>query len=890
MVHQNTLVHDQPACPAEEAPSASPDDGGPLQETTNGQVSKTVKQRAQVFHGPLSVCECQGCLEDAKKEAEKRFDNHDFAFNYIKKLENLVSKLQLENDDDDDNHAVSDKVYRGGRMRRRSSVDSTHMPFEIGRFGGRSESSAARVGPKEAVLIDGSEDPADHQGPKVEIKRLKKSFNQYGDPKIERDRATPNALNSVDLSKEYLLSVFREFDRKRNYWRRSVEIRSPQFIELLRLLAVSTVDIPAPDDMLRLREPLMLLFHTRSKLVEWLKSTELDSRTDVDVRAQQHTRLILSFLENEYQDVVKIQDQLEACDASSIITYEHAWLLYAPGTVVFSKENGEYEAFVVESVRGCQRHQPSYNNRFSHSTLEITCWSINYDGEIFGRVWSTHYIAPFEGGKEISSLDLIPEDFILDKEFVRKSLVERGSQFWALQGQCFREYTGEVWSSHMNEDPIRVMVDHLSYQRRMNWPIEIDRKRGPANAQSKNWRENRFSRGRAGRESYGYPRHPTPPRPLRPHRMIRAQGDDMDYSPERNNNQDQHEEAYERVDCDRPPQDVNAFFKRYDAMAVKTVPDEMVKLLCPQLVHGYCLRDKVWKKLNVTQLRPVNFRKNAWERLVLDEEYKDIVQAMVSSYVDKTAGIDDLIAGKGAGLVTLLHGPPGTGKTLTAECVAESFGKPLYQVTCGEIGTHSSMLEERLGEIFEDAVTWGAILVLDEADIFLQERDYESLERNALVSIFLRTLEYFNGIMFLTTNRVGTFDQAFQSRIHITLGLPILDQPRRTEVWTIFLQELAKSQNLSPGQLAGLQSQAASTWSRQAINGRQIRNSVRTALLVAEKKKEVVSEKHFETVLRIGREFESYMNVLRKGDADVIAEVKGDRLADLGGFQEIDRP
>lgn len=107
---------------------------------------------------------------------------------------------------------------------------------------------------------------------------------------------------------------------------------------------------------------------------------------------------------------------------------------------------------------------------------------------------------------------------------------------------------------------------------------------------------------------------------------------------------------------------------------------------------------------------------------------------MVSSYVDKTAGLEDIIAGKGAGLVTLLHGPPGTGKTLTAECVAESVGKPLYQVTCGEIGTHSSMLEERLEEIFDDAVTWGAILVLDEADVFLQERDYENLERNALVS------------------------------------------------------------------------------------------------------------------------------------------------------------
>ena len=142
----------------------------------------------------------------------------------------------------------------------------------------------------------------------------------------------------------------------------------------------------------------------------------------------------------------------------------------------------------------------------------------------------------------------------------------------------------------------------------------------------------------------------------------------------------------------------------------------------------------------------------------------------------------------------------------------------------------------------------------------------------------------------MTTNRVGTFDQAFQSRIHITLGLPILDQSRRIEVWSIFLDELAKSQQLSAEQLNGLQDQVVQTWSRQSLNGRQIRNSVRTALLVAEKKKETVSRKHFDTVLRIGREFEDYMNVLRKGDADVIAEVKGDRLADLGGFQEVDKP
>ncbi|KAL8795715.1 MAG: hypothetical protein Q9182_007494 [Xanthomendoza sp. 2 TL-2023] len=879
---------EQPAVEgAEKAFTAIANAKNPQQGQADGKIPKTGNGDPQVYHGPFSDCPCQGCLEDAKQEAEKRFDSNTLAFGYIKKLEGLVNQLQMDKNGEY-NYDMPSEVYRGGRMRRRSSVESLGLAFDFGKFASPCGPSGPSAAPKDIVDVDGN-DSLDNKGPKVEIKRMKKTYNQYGDPRVERDRTTPNALTSTDLSKEYVLSVFREYDRKRNFWRKTLEIRSPPFIELLHRLAYSDVDLPAADDMLRLKEPLMPLFHTRAKLVEWLESSQVDPNNVAQMQAREHTILILDFLKNECQDVMKAQENLEIVNASSTIKYEHAWLLYAPGTIVYSKENGEYEAFVVESVRGCQRHQPTYNSRFTHSTLEITCWSINYDGEVFGRVWTTHYVAPFEGSKEISSLELVPEAFVSGRDSVKESLVGRGQRFWDLQGQCFREYTGEVWSSHMNEDPIRVMVDHLTYQRRMDWPIEIDRKRGPADAQSKNWRENRFSRGRRG-HGRAYNRSLSRPPPLpRPatNRVIYAYGDDRDYSPERNRGPEPHEEAYERVDCDRPPQAINALYKKYDSLKATSQPDELTKLLCPQLVHGYCLRDKVWKKLNVTQLQPVNFRKNAWERLVLDEEYKDIVQAMVSSYVDKTTGIDDLIAGKGAGLVTLLHGPPGTGKTLTAECVAESFGKPLYQVTCGEIGTHSSRLEEKLGEIFDDAVTWGAILVLDEADVFLQERDYENLERNALVSIFLRTLEYFNGILFLTTNRVGTFDQAFQSRIHITLGLPILDQPRRIEVWTIFLHELAKSQKLTSTQLEDLRSQAVSKWSRQSLNGRQIRNSVRTALLVAEKKKEVVSEKHFETVLRIGREFEDYMKVLRKGDADVIAEVKGDRLADLGGFQEV---
>lgn len=68
--------------------------------------------------------------------------------------------------------------------------------------------------------------------------------------------------------------------------------------------------------------------------------------------------------------------------------------------------------------------------------------------------------------------------------------------------------------------------------------------------------------------------------------------------------------------------------------------------------------------LNVSQLQPVHFQENAWNRLVLDEEYKDVLETIVSSHIDKVARMGGLAGGKG--LSILLHGEPGVGKTLTA--------------------------------------------------------------------------------------------------------------------------------------------------------------------------------------------------------------------------------
>ena len=81
---------------------------------------------------------------------------------------------------------------------------------------------------------------------------------------------------------------------------------------------------------------------------------------------------------------------------------------------------------------------------------------------------------------------------------------------------------------------------------------------------------------------------------------------------------------------------------------------------------------------------------------------------------------------------------------MTAEGISELLKCPLYMASAGELGTDSRFL----------CHAWGAILLLDEADVFLEKRNMHDIHRNALVSIFLRQLEYFQGILFLTTNRV----------------------------------------------------------------------------------------------------------------------------------------
>jgi SpoVK/Ycf46/Vps4 family AAA+-type ATPase len=248
------------------------------------------------------------------------------------------------------------------------------------------------------------------------------------------------------------------------------------------------------------------------------------------------------------------------------------------------------------------------------------------------------------------------------------------------------------------------------------------------------------------------------------------------------------------------------------------------------------------------------------------------------------------------GILTFIAGPPGVGKTLTAESVAEEMRVPLFMISSGDLGLSPRSIEKQLQEILDMCTRWNAILLLDEADVFLEERSLHELERNKLVTIFLRVLEYYEGIMFLTTNRVETFDAAFQSRIHISLEYKELDAKSREAVWQNFLKQhdiaqaaarerpprpLAtaakahlRTSTTSPETLSSSSSADDAAAAQKAyhhrltlphaitprdmvklaalnMNGRQIKNILKTAQLLASQRGEGLSYHHIDTVMDV---------------------------------------
>ncbi|KAI8961404.1 P-loop containing nucleoside triphosphate hydrolase protein [Daldinia sp. FL1419] len=276
---------------------------------------------------------------------------------------------------------------------------------------------------------------------------------------------------------------------------------------------------------------------------------------------------------------------------------------------------------------------------------------------------------------------------------------------------------------------------------------------------------------------------------------------------------------------------------------------------CPPYTLGYSLGRKQWCRFFVDYIRDVEWDANAWDSLVLPDKEKHILRALISSHT-YSKNPRDSMQQKGKGLVILLHGTPGSGKTLTAETAAEGSKKALVSTSVGELNKGANIIygsasfERQLKKVLQYATIWQAVVLLDEADVFLEARkDNGNSERNALVAVFLRELEYFGGVVFLTTNRVDSFDVAMKSRIHLSLSYtpPEIDVRRR--IWSHCLKTVpadAKDINIES---------AVAFLVTTKLNGREIANVVNTARTLARFNGVPLNRSHLETAVEVRQGF-----------------------------------
>ncbi|KAI0376345.1 hypothetical protein F5Y04DRAFT_285993 [Hypomontagnella monticulosa] len=571
-----------------------------------------------------------------------------------------------------------------------------------------------------------------------------------------------------------------------------------------------------------------------------------------DKETFEHLGTLLSFVKDSiYKD--RIRDE-KLRHARNMCIFNMLWLLYRPGNTVYLESEGKYRAYVVQLVEVDESVLSAPQKRPSPYVVEL--WNLDFDGRFVGRSNRSVTIPYFEGECDITKLKLIPCEFI-DKQDnckTRNQLQDQGRRWFKLilGGQV--HYAGEFASPSKGKHEGRVYVDPSSYysQYPRNAPVVSDiddMGEGLAKCTCEDCRGRRV--------------HPPPGFPW-------ASYDLIDPSVE-------EDLAIEATGV----RDVN---HRY--------------LLCASVLWGFVLKSRDWEKLHISHCHEAKIKVTAIDTLVMPEDRKDMIKALVHKFTGPSARSSsgawaaDFISNKGEGQIFLLHGSPGVGKTYTAgmlilavvarpECIAEYTGRALLSLTSGDIGTDEVEMEERLSKWFRLAEKWGAVMLIDEADVYLERRMISDLKRNSLVSVFLRCIEYYRGILFLTTNRVGHFDDAFVSRIHVIIRYTNLSNSDRNKIWNRFFDKLSDDRQdfIITGRAKAyiLQDEAIS---KMEWNGREIRNAFQTAVALAEYRFSqranpsesdlgpTLDQKDFEQVCEMTRQFKDYLTNIYGIDED----------------------
>ncbi|KAM0343578.1 hypothetical protein ACHAPU_008329 [Fusarium lateritium] len=578
----------------------------------------------------------------------------------------------------------------------------------------------------------------------------------------------------------------------------SLVIQSPYLKRVLSKVFKGYPGIITEVSRLKFNAPFECFVH------RWDQFTSAKDDPAYDDITRDHVSLLHKIMREELGEVIQLREDYFKNRA---VAFEHVWTLFPPGCTVYGSVHGKPTAVRFDGGY--------YAKTQCGMVYLLNCQGIDWDGKGMGWTDANMKIGNFAGTVPFSQLSCFPLQYHPQPEAARQMLLERGRRFESLSDYCYKAYSGTAtWynGNKARKETVnsRIVIDGE------NWE-----KLNPDHVVWLNYLSNAVQFTDSAADS-----------------------DDGDNNAG-DDGSDSDSESWDN-DSTRQKPDVE------DGQRVPLTEEELI--MTSPIVRGYALKNKRWMEFFVDDVTEVKFNDKAFDSLVLPQDQKELILAFAQSQVKFKNVFDDIISGKGKGIIMLLSGGPGIGKTLTAESVAEEMKVPLYIMSAGDLGSVAYEIEENLSRILEMVANWNAVLLLDECDVFLEARSAHDMDRNRIVSIFLRMLEYYEGILFLTTNRVNDMDQAFQSRIHMSLEYPPLDSSAREAVWRGFLNRAVTLDAKLEGESAHeINDEEIKSLAGLELNGRQIKNVLKTANLLACHKGEKLSFQHMRTVLRVER-------------------------------------
>jgi len=538
-------------------------------------------------------------------------------------------------------------------------------------------------------------DDAEDTKSKAIVARMKKNHNQDGRPLI----LDPIVIQNAPL-KGFLTTLFRDY-----------EGITPQLKKLV------------------LKAPFHAFYHSWDSFKRLMNQLSGEDK--------KYVSLLFNLLQPEIEPII---EEVSDMVANNVISYNLLWALFPPGQYLYSEAHSQGYIYVCDSCHPLGMGFP------------VGARYVDWDGKQFGYATKRINVSPFVGTKQISKLEVYPLHLHESPEAVKAHALRRGARFRSLCSSVrHMAYAGNALcegNHHVSGQNVQVSLatklpplspgridPSLTHARayKLDERVMLDTALSPDGPSCLASLQEGFDkpkmdlvdRTHIGPPTSGQhyrPNHPPPTAMPRYVTMMNMPGP---------------QSVRAARQWPGPTVNLHATAGQAPEADLSLTDDEL--MLCSSVLTAWCLTTKRWVSLlEIDNIRTISWNKEALAQVVLPVSHKELMLSFVEAHISGDVKFDDIIKGKGLGLLMLLVGDPGLGKTLTAEALAEKVQRPLYILTASELGHDPQSIETALVKFLSMTAKWNAILLLDECDVFLEERSSSKIKHSAIVAVFLR--------------------------------------------------------------------------------------------------------------------------------------------------------